>query len=189
MSGEDRKFMELATSSITFKNGHYHLPFPFRDKSVVLPNNYEVAAQRILNLAKKFKKDTAYAAEYKIFMDGVLGKGYAQKVPQEQLQRNDSHVWYIPHHGVYHKQKKKLRIVFDCSSSFRGKSLNEELLQGPDLANLLFGMLLRFCQEQIAIMADTEAMNYHVRVNSEHRDLDSYGGHKGMLLSHWKFIR
>ena len=83
---------------------------PFRDKSVVLPNNYEVAAQRILNLAKKFK-DTAYAAEYKIFMDDVLGKGYAQKVPQEQLQRNDGHVWYIPLHGVYHKQMKKLSCV------------------------------------------------------------------------------
>ncbi|KAK0154050.1 hypothetical protein N1851_003872 [Merluccius polli] len=126
MSCEDRKFMETATSSIIFKNGHYHLPLPFRDKNVVLPNNYEVAAQRILNLAKKFNRDTAYAAEYKIFMDDVLGKGYAQKVPQERLQRNDGHVWYIPHHGVYHKQKKKLRVVFDCSSACRGKSLNGE---------------------------------------------------------------
>lgn len=77
MSREDGRFMDLATSSIVFKYGHYHLPLPFRDKHLVLPNNYEVAAQCILNLAKKFKKDTAYAAEYKIFMDDVLGKGYA----------------------------------------------------------------------------------------------------------------
>lgn len=141
---------------------------------MVLPNNYEVAAQHILNLAKKFKRDTAYAAEYKIFMDDVLSKGYAQKVPQERLQRNDGHVWYIPHHGVYHKQKKKLRVVFDCSSSYRGKSLNGELLQGPDLANPLLGILLRFCQEEIAIMADIEAMYYQVRVHEEHRDFLSF---------------
>ena len=60
--------------------------------------------------------------------------------------------------------------MFDCSSSYRGKSLNRELLQGPDLANPLLGILLRFRQEQIAIMADIEAMYYQVRVHEEHRD-------------------
>ncbi|KAJ8398398.1 hypothetical protein AAFF_G00426530 [Aldrovandia affinis] len=122
------------------------------------------------NLARRFKKDSAYAAEYKAFMDNVLAKGYAERVPQEQLCRNDGHVWHIPHHGVYHKRKNKLRVVFDCSSSYRGQSLNAELLQGPDLASSLLGILLRFCQGRIAIMADIEAMYYQVQVREDHRD-------------------
>ncbi|KAJ8393313.1 hypothetical protein AAFF_G00062140 [Aldrovandia affinis] len=158
MSCEDRRFMDLATSSAVLKNRHYHLPLPFRDKDVVMPNNHEMAVQWTVNLARRFKKDSAYAAEYKAFMDNVLAKGYAERVPQEQLHRNDGHVWHIPHHGVYHKWKNKLRVVFDCSSSYRGRSLNAELLQGPDLASSLLGVLLRFRQEWIAIMADIEAM-------------------------------
>ena len=54
--------------------------------------------------------------EYKRFMTEVLEKGYAEKVPMEQLQRKDGQVWHIPHHGVYHQQKGKLRVVFDCAA-------------------------------------------------------------------------
>lgn len=49
-------------------------------------------------------------------MGGLLEKGYAVKVPETQLARQDGRVWYIPHHGVYHPQKKKLCVVFDCAS-------------------------------------------------------------------------
>ncbi|KAJ8349111.1 hypothetical protein SKAU_G00277000 [Synaphobranchus kaupii] len=170
MSCEDKRFVDLATSSVMLKNKHYHLPLPFRDKNVVMPNNRKMAVQRTVNLARRFKRDSAYAAEYKTFMDNVLAKGYAERVPQEELLRNDGHVWHIPHHGVYHKRKNKLRVVFDCSSSYRGRSLNAELLQGPDLANSLLGVLLRFRQERIAIMADIEAMYYQVKVHEDHRD-------------------
>ncbi|KAK0143396.1 hypothetical protein N1851_018466 [Merluccius polli] len=45
MSVEDRRFMDLTSRSATFKNGHYHLPLPFRHEDVTLPNNQEVAAQ------------------------------------------------------------------------------------------------------------------------------------------------
>lgn len=111
-----------------------------------------MAEQWTLNLIRKFKKDEVFATEYKGFMDEVIKKGYAEKVPQEQLRRNDGRLWYIPHHGVYHKCKGSIRVVFDCASSFKGTSLNNELLQGPDLANKLIGVLLRFRQENIAIM-------------------------------------
>lgn len=111
MSCEDRRFMDIATSSVVLKKQHDHLPLPFRDEDVVMPNNYEMAAQRTVNLARRFKRDSAYATEYKTFMNKVLNKGYAEKVPQEQLLRNDGHMWYIPHHGVYHRQKKNLSRV------------------------------------------------------------------------------
>ncbi len=74
------------------------------------------------------------------------------------LNRDDNRLFYIPHHGVYHPKKQKLRVVFDCTASFQGRSLNSELLQGPDLTNTLVGVLLRFREEPVAIMADIESM-------------------------------
>jgi hypothetical protein len=48
--------------------------------------------------------------------------------------------WFIPHHAVYHPKKPdKIRVVFDCSCQYNGVSLNEELLQGPDLTSSLIG--------------------------------------------------
>lgn len=123
MSAEDKMFLNIATTSAELKDGHYHLLLPFCDKDVTLPNNYEVAALRTLNLAKRFKKDSAYANEYRAFMEDVLKKEYAEKVLQEQHEGSDGHVWYIPHHGVYHKQKGKLRVVFDYSASYKGLRL------------------------------------------------------------------
>ena len=43
-------------------------------------------------------------------------------------------------------------------------SLNNKLLQGPDLTNSLVGVLIRFRQENVVIMADIEAMFHQVRV-------------------------
>ena len=84
---------------------------------------------------------------------------------------DDGKSWYIPHHGVYHPQKPdKIRIVFDCSATFMGHSLNKYLLQGPDLTNSLVGVLCRFRKELIAFMCDLEAMFHQFKVKEEDRD-------------------
>ncbi|XP_063749569.1 uncharacterized protein LOC134870954 [Eleginops maclovinus] len=56
-------------------------------------------------------------------------------------------------------------------ASFGGTSLNQQLLQGPDLTSSLVGVLMRFRQETVAVMADVEAMFYQVRVSNEDTDL------------------
>lgn len=104
-------------------------------------------------------------------MRDIIDKGYAEKIPAEQLSRSDGRVWYIPHHGVYHPKKKKIRVVFDCTATYQGVSLNEQLLQGPDLTNNLIGVPLRFREHPVALMADVESMFYQVRVPKEDADL------------------
>ena len=98
-------------------------------------------------------------------MSNLLDKGHAVK---SSACPNDR-TWYLPHHGVRHRSKRKLRVVFDCSVKYNNACLNEELLQGPDLTNLLIGVLLRFRLGKIAYMGDIEAMFYQVHVPPEHR--------------------
>ena len=59
------------------------------------------------------------------------------------------------------------RIIFDCSAKHRGSSLNDKLLQAPDLTNSLVGVLTRFRQEAVALMVDVEAMFRQVNVVRE----------------------
>ena len=102
-------------------------------------------------------------------MDDLFIKGHASHVPDDELRRDDGMFWYLPHHGVLHPRKKKLCVVLDASAHFAGTSLNDCLPSGPDLTNNLIGILLRFRQEPVAMMADPECMFYQVRVpHSEH---------------------
>ena len=54
--------------------------------------------------------------------------------------------------------------MFDCAAKFKGTSRNDQLLQGPDLTNGLLGVIIRFCQEPVAMVADCEGMFHQVRV-------------------------
>lgn len=136
-----------------------------------MPNNRCMAQQRAENLKRKLKKNPDFHKDYIKFMRDIIDKGYAEKIPAEQLSRNDGRVWNIPHHGVYHPKKKKIRVVFDCKATYQGVSLNEQLLQGPDLTNNLIGVLLRFREHPVALMADVESMFYQLRIPEEDTDL------------------
>ena len=62
-------------------------------------------------------------------------------------------------------KRGKIRVVFDCSAEFQGRSINKELLvHGSDLTNQIIGVLRRFREEKIAFMADVEAMYHQVQV-------------------------
>ena len=103
-------------------------------------------------------------------MKNIIEKGYAKKVALSRLKTEEGKVWYLPHNDIYHPKKPdNIRVVFDCSCQYEGRSLNKELLQGPDMTNLLVGVLLRFRQEPIAFMADIKAMFYQVFVPEEQR--------------------
>ena len=114
---------------------------------------------------KRLQRNKGLHNDYKCFMADIVDKGYTCKVPVD-LQASSSMKWYIPHHGIYHPHKPdKIRVVFDCSAKYQGKSLNDLLLNSPNLTNNLFGVLTRFRQERVALMADIESMFYQVKVS------------------------
>ncbi|XP_072030104.1 uncharacterized protein [Amphiura filiformis] len=169
-SKEDQRFLNMVSSTTSHLNKHYEIGLPLRTK-VSLPNNRPLAEQRTAHLKRKLQRGEDFRNEYHAFMNDMLDKGYAEVVPEAERERSDGKVWYIPHHGVMHPQKNKLRVVFDCAASYKGRSLNNELLQGPDLTSSLVGVLLRFREHPVALMADVEAMYYQVRVPKSDRDL------------------
>ena len=82
-------------------------------------------------------------------MTELIEKGYAQKVKVEELPHKEGKVLYLPHRGVYHPKKPgSIRVVFDCSACYQGKSLNGLQLQGPDLTSKFTGVLTRFRKEK-----------------------------------------
>ena len=168
-SWNDLKFLKVMEEEIKTVQGHYMLPLPLRDSSVILPDNRYQALTRLLQLKKRFLKDNNFFNDYKDFMEEMVTKGYAKPVDTPPPAGK---TWYIPHFSVYDPNKPgKIRVVFDCSAEYKGVSLNQQLISGPDLANQLIGVLMRFRQEQVAIIADIEKMFYQVLVPENQRSL------------------
>ena len=59
---------------------------------------------------------------------------------------------------MHPKKRGRLRVVYDCSARFQATSLNDRVHQGPDLINKLVGVLIRFRQHPITMMADIQGM-------------------------------
>ena len=167
-SVEDKMWKKRIEASVALQESHYKMRLPFREDNPSFPDNRKQAYQRIIGMKRRLRSRPDFHKEYSHFVDGMIEKGYAERIPEDELQTQPGKSWYLVHHGVYHKEKGKLRVVFDCSLKYHGVSLNDQLLQGPDLTNGLLGVLLRFRQGSIAVTADIEKMFYQVGIPQEH---------------------
>ena len=170
LSPEDRVFFKKIERCEKDPSGHFVIPLPFRDNSISMPTNRKQAESRAEWQKRKLKKNPKYYEDYVTFVQQMISKGYAMKVPEGNV-AEAGQLWYLPHHGIYHHKKRdKIRVVFDCSARFAGTSLNDKLLQGPDLTNSLLGVLTRFREEEVVIIGDIEAMFHQVKVPSWQQD-------------------
>ncbi len=182
MSIEDLRFMEIMEKE-TRKNelGNWEMPLPLRSPDAILPNNRNQVVGRLNNLLCSFRRKPQLENDYFEFMDKLSKRGHAVSAPMDEVPRSieddvsnlgERKRWYLPHFGVYHPRKpNQIRVVFDLSAEFQGVSLNKELLPGPDVLKGLHGVLIRFRQDNFAIMCDIEQMFHCFHVDPAHRDM------------------
>lgn len=172
MSTNDRTVLQMWNDSSRMVEGHHELPIPFKDRPPQLENNRMMAEQRLSSLRRRLLKDGKLHTKYADMMEDLLTKGYAEAVVECPESVAEGPEWYIPHHPVFSQSKPdKVRIVFDCAAKHHGLSLNDVVLQGPQMTNNLQAVLLNFRKESVALISDVEAMFHQVRVPVEDRDV------------------
>lgn len=117
---------------------------------------------------RQLQKKPQLAKIYNTEVDKLVQAGYIAKLNDDQVCQS-SESWYIPHHLVEHNDKH--HIVFNCSFSYQGQVLNNQLLAGPTLGPCLISVLLRFRQHRVAISGDIKCMFHQVRLLPEDRPL------------------
>ena len=172
MSVEDHKATKIIENTISKVDGHYQIGLLWKQEEPSFPFNRIAAEARLHHLKRRFSRDPDLEAKYKAVIEEYVNKGYARKLTPEEAAKRSRVTWYLPHHPVFNINKpNKCRVVFDAAAKFDGTSLNDQLYQGPDLANNLTGVLIRFREEEIAFTADLEAMFHQVKVPP--RDADA----------------
>lgn len=177
MSIEDKMFMKQMDSEfLRDHTGSWVAPLPFREKRQRLPNNREQAVQRAKLLDISLRKNELKKEHFLTFMGKILDNNHAEVAPELS---DGEECWYLPLFGVYHPKKPdQIRGVFDSSARFKGVSLNDILLSGPDLSNSLLGVLIRFRKETVAVTADVQHMFHCFLVREDHRNFLRFLWHK-----------
>ena len=168
MSIEDREALHIMQKSCQLKDGKYQLEIPWKYDPANLPDNKYSAEIRLTSLKRKLEKDEKLHEKYTATVEKYVSDGHARMMSKEEA---DAKGWYLPHHPVFKKSNpSKCRVVFDCAARYQGVSLNDAILQGPNLLNSLSGVLTRFRSQPVAVIADIEAMFHQCFVTRQDQD-------------------
>ena len=148
---DERAALDMAERSITCNDRSYRIAILWKDNLITLPNNVDMAAQRLQNLEKRLSRQPEIAEEHTRIIGEHIKKRYITKLPPVE---DDKIVkWYFPHFLVIRKDRSttKVWIVFDASARYNDIALNDVIHQGPKLQNDLFDVLIRFQRYIVAL--------------------------------------
>ncbi|CAK9799110.1 hypothetical protein ANTPLA_LOCUS1901 [Anthophora plagiata] len=169
LSAEERA-AEIFFKETTVRNvdGRYCVSLPFNERRQVLGDSREMALRRFYALERKLHAEQGLLAGYREFLRDYEELGHMSQVSESEITEG----FYLPHHAVIKESSEttRIRVVFDASArTSTGISLNDTLLNGPNLQDSLYKLLLRFRSYSYVLTADIEKMFRQIRVHPNDR--------------------
>jgi hypothetical protein len=166
LSQVERAEGKLIEDSCQKIGNQWLIPYPWKEDPKHLPDNKEQAVKKLEATERRLLKNPDHAKAYNQQMVEMEQLGFSRKLTEKEEREYDGPVHYVSHHEVLKPDSKStpVRIVFNASSSFHGHKLNDYWMKGPDLLNDLFGVVLRFRENQTAIMADISKMYHRILI-------------------------
>ena len=153
------------------EDGRYCVKLPWKQGNYYLPNNRELAEQRVKSQLKRMSKQPELLEKYDNIIKEQEEQGIVEPVPEKP---DGDRIHYIPHHCVVRDQGEstKVRIVYDASAKERkyAKSLNDCLHIEPALQPLLYDILIRVRLHKSVLMGDIKKAFLQIEVVPEDRD-------------------
>ena len=162
--------------SIKFENDRYEVTWPWKADDISLPDNYQVAVDRMKSVVRRLQTDAKLLHRY----DDTIKQQLEQEVIEviDAAKESNFRQHYLPHHSILTpgKSTTKLRIVYDASSKAKRElnSLNDCLFRGPVMIPDLCGLLLRFRLYPVVILADIEKAILQLRIQACDRDVTRF---------------
>ena len=145
------------------------VPYPWKKNPNQLPDNRSQAVKRLESIEQRLIKNPKHAEAYNKQMTEMNDMNYFRKLSEEEITKYKGPVHYVSHHEVLRPEKAStpLQIVFNSSVVYQGHCLNDYWLKDPDLLNSLFGGILRFRENEVAISGDISKMYHQVLIPQE----------------------
>nr|CAD2178931.1 unnamed protein product [Meloidogyne enterolobii] len=131
-----------------------------------LPSNFAMAYRRLVATLNRLRNEPDQLKKY----NEVICEQQEQGIIELTICNPGNREHYLPHHAVI--TPKKLRVVYDASAHPKGQAcLNDCLYRGPVLLPDLAGVLLRFRNCAIPVLADVEKAFLMIELEPEDREV------------------
>ena len=163
MSLQERAELKLIEDSCELQVNKWIMKYPWKRDPSSLPDNYVRVLKKLESTERRLMKQLDHARSYDMRIKELEDMKFSRKLTEQEKNKWVGPVHYIAHHAVLRPEKKTtpVRIVFNSSASFKGHTLNDYWYKGPDLLNNLFGVVLRFRENAVAVCGDITKM-YHM---------------------------
>ena len=146
------------------------------------------ALSQVKSLNRRLERNPQLCDKYKKTLQIDLGKKLVKPVEMQDPQPD--RIWYLSYHPCENPNRPgKVRRVANAASNFHGQSLNTNWLTGPDLLKSLLGVLMRFRENQIAVLADIEGIIMQIAINQTDRSALGFLWIKENEIQQYQFTR
>ncbi|XP_028413778.1 uncharacterized protein LOC114536622 [Dendronephthya gigantea] len=166
LSQSERQEKRLIEESAHKVGNQWMIPYPWKKDPRNLPDNRDQAMKRLDSTERRLLKNPTQAAAYNDKMAEMEKMSFSRKLTEAEVKDHKGPVHYISHHAVLKPESTStpVRIVFNSSATYQGHKLNDYWQKGPDLLNGLFGVILRFRENKVALTADISKMYHRVLI-------------------------
>ena len=163
---EEAKLIEQGCKPI---GKRWEMAYPWKVDPRTLPDNRELAVKRLEATERRLKEYPDHANAYQEQMKQMEDLGFSCKLSEKELEEYNGPVHYIAHHEVVRPDKKStpVRILFNSSTQYKGQCLNDCWVKGSDLLNSMFGVILRFREQPVAVSGDISKMYHRIGIPEE----------------------
>ena len=166
LSQLEREEAKAIESSCQKAGNQWVVSYPWKRDPALLPDNKSQARKKLEATERRLMKNTEHAQAYDKQMVEMSEMAFSRQLSKQELEEYNGPIHYISHHEVLRPESKStpVRIVFNSSAVFRGHCLNDYWMKGPDLLNDLFGVVLRFRENEVAFIGDISKMYHRIRI-------------------------
>lgn len=139
---------------------HWDAKYPWAMDPACLPNNRSGVEATFLRTEKRLLKEPQWLTAYAAQVHEMVERKAARKLTKKDLDDWKGPVWYVSHLVAPnpHSVSTPVRLVWNSSQQFKGVSMNDLLLKGPDVLNPIRTVLLRFRRGVHAALGDIRKM-------------------------------
>ncbi|KAL3973928.1 GTP-binding protein [Sarotherodon galilaeus] len=167
MTLAEERELEIIREGLTYVTGdghsgepHWHAKYPWVEDPASLPDNKRGVESTFLRTEKQLAKEPEWKGAYAAQVHDMVERGAAVKLSKGMISNWDGPVWYVSHLIAPnpHSVTTPVRLVWNSSQRFRGVSLNDLLIKGPDVLNQIRAVFLRFRGGVYGALGDIKKM-------------------------------
>ena len=176
LSQIEREQTKVIEKSCKKVGDQWLIPYPWKKDPKLLPDNKGQAIKKLESTEWRLMKNADHAEAYDKQIVEMSEMQFARKLTEKEVEDYKEPVHNIAHHAVLRPEKRStpIRIVFNSSSVFQGHRLNDYWMKGPDLLNSLFGVILRFRENAVAIIGDISKVYHRIQIPVENQHVHRF---------------